>query len=107
MRKNDKKRTGSGVLSVLAHLKMKLNRVVLSRVFKNLLYKFSIKRINPNQSLVTAKDRFGLFSSGGDSRDRTGDLLNAIQALYQLSYTPKVLNRMVEAQGLEPWTSRM
>ena len=29
------------------------------------------------------------FGSGGDSRDRTGDLLNAIQALYQLSYTPK------------------
>ena len=27
-------------------------------------------------------------SHGGDSRDRTGDLLNAIQALSQLSYTP-------------------
>gem|GEM_PF-4135326 len=25
---------------------------------------------------------------GGDSRDRTGDLLNAIQALYHLSYIP-------------------
>ena len=25
---------------------------------------------------------------GGDSRVRTDDLLNAIQALYQLSYTP-------------------
>ena len=25
---------------------------------------------------------------GGDNRDRTGDLLNAIQALSQLSYTP-------------------
>ena len=25
---------------------------------------------------------------GGDSRVRNGDLLNAIQALYQLSYTP-------------------
>ena len=26
--------------------------------------------------------------SGGDKRDRTADLLNAIQALSQLSYTP-------------------
>ena len=30
--------------------------------------------------------RFGAF--GGDKRDRTADLLNAIQALSQLSYTP-------------------
>ena len=29
----------------------------------------------------------GVF--GGDKRDRTADLLNAIQALSQLSYTPK------------------
>ena len=29
---------------------------------------------------------FGLY--GGDKRDRTADLLNAIQALSQLSYTP-------------------
>ena len=28
------------------------------------------------------------FSVGGDKRDRTADLLNAIQALSQLSYTP-------------------
>ena len=27
---------------------------------------------------------------GGDKRDRTADLLNAIQALSQLSYTPKL-----------------
>ena len=31
--------------------------------------------------------RFRKFS-GGDKRDRTADLLNAIQALSQLSYTP-------------------
>ena len=30
----------------------------------------------------------GLYSVGGDSRDRTGDLLLARQALSQLSYTP-------------------
>ena len=29
-----------------------------------------------------------LFVLGGDKRDRTADLLNAIQALSQLSYTP-------------------
>ena len=29
------------------------------------------------------------MSFGGDKRDRTADLLNAIQALSQLSYTPK------------------
>ena len=28
---------------------------------------------------------------GGDKRDRTADLLNAIQALSQLSYTPRCL----------------
>ena len=28
-------------------------------------------------------------ANGGDKRDRTADLLNAIQALSQLSYTPK------------------
>ena len=32
--------------------------------------------------------RVFLLHSGGDKRDRTADLLNAIQALSQLSYTP-------------------
>ena len=32
--------------------------------------------------------RCGVSSFGGDKRDRTADLLNAIQALSQLSYTP-------------------
>ena len=31
---------------------------------------------------------------GGDGRDRTVDLLNAIQALSQLSYTPEDLSQM-------------
>ena len=30
----------------------------------------------------------GFKAFGGDKRDRTADLLNAIQALSQLSYTP-------------------
>ena len=41
--------------------------------------------MNPNFTLFTGSAKVHL---GGDSRDRTGDLLNAIQALYQLSYTP-------------------
>ena len=32
---------------------------------------------------------YGAILCGGDKRDRTADLLNAIQALSQLSYTPK------------------
>ena len=31
---------------------------------------------------------FEISGLGGDKRDRTADLLNAIQALSQLSYTP-------------------
>ena len=32
----------------------------------------------------------GLFLFGGGKRDRTADLLHAMQALYQLSYTPEI-----------------
>ena len=35
---------------------------------------------------------------GGGKRDRTADLLHAMQALYQLSYTPN----LVANQGLDP-----
>ncbi len=31
---------------------------------------------------------------GGGKRDRTADLLHAMQALYQLSYTPKFCFKM-------------
>ncbi len=40
-----------------------------------------------------------VFFFGGDGRDRTDDLLNAIQALSQLSYAPKgiaVLNSVID-----------
>ncbi len=40
----------------------------------------------------TKKHLYGAFLFGGDSRGRTGDLLNAIQALYQLSYTPVAIS---------------
>jgi hypothetical protein len=33
------------------------------------------------------------YSNGGDKRDRTADLLHAMQALSQLSYTPRYLER--------------
>ena len=36
---------------------------------------------------------FVFFSCGGDEGGRTPYLLNAIQALYQLSYTPKADNK--------------
>ncbi len=32
------------------------------------------------------------FGVGGDKRDRTADLLHAMQALSQLSYTPVMLD---------------
>ena len=35
------------------------------------------------------------FSFGGDEGDRTPDLLNAIQALSQLSYAPKALQTIL------------
>ena len=41
--------------------------------------------------------QYGLYSVGGDSRDRTGDLLLARQALSQLSYIPVYLLRFCRA----------
>ena len=36
-----------------------------------------------------------VLNLGGDKRDRTADLLNAIQALSQLSYTPTSMNPLI------------
>ena len=46
--------------------------------------------VYPNPMRITKPQGFGLAVCcfGGDKRDRTADLLNAIQALSQLSYTP-------------------
>ena len=41
------------------------------------------------------------LETGGGKRDRTADLLHAMQALYQLSYTPE---KLVANQGFEPRT---
>ena len=48
--------------------------------------------VSRKRKLVLLRERvfrYTLLSYGGDKRDRTADLLNAIQALSQLSYTPK------------------
>ena len=42
----------------------------------------------------------GLVNSGGDKRDRTADLLNAIQALSQLSYTPIIYSYLTKRDVL-------
>ncbi len=51
-------------------------------------------RLFDGKSLVFA------IESGGDKRDRTADLLNAIQALSQLSYTPILRPRLQTAFAL-------
>ena len=50
---------------------------------------FEHKKMNPNFNLFMGSAQVHL---GGDSRGRSGDLLNAIQALYQLSYTPYAIS---------------
>ena len=51
---------------------------------------FNFSGNTKNHRPVSFRKRAGV---GGDKRDRTADLLNAIQALSQLSYTPKLLRR--------------
>ena len=46
--------------------------------------------------------QYGLYSVGGDSRDRTGDLLLARQALSQLSYIPKLSSLSRRLHRLRP-----
>ena len=48
---------------------------------------YFIKTTNPNPSPTGLG--FGLWRFGGDEGDRTPYLLNAIQALSQVSYTPE------------------
>lgn len=42
----------------------------------------------PDETLYEAK-------TGGAGRDRTGDLMNAIHALYQLSYSPTIITNLI------------
>ena len=54
------------------------------KVLENMCFLIVHKKIKSPETV-----EFQGFSLGGDKRDRTADLLNAIQALSQLSYTPK------------------
>ena len=57
---------------------------------------FSIPHITQISDTVSKKEaetNWFLPLFGGDKRDRTADLLNAIQALSQLSYTPEYFVR--------------
>jgi hypothetical protein len=57
---------------------------VLEGVLEKMCFIIVHKKIKSPETV-----EFQGFSFGGDKRDRTADLLNAIQALSQLSYTPK------------------
>ena len=74
---------------------------MISLLFGSSLGNFRVKKFRPSQPrgdkielfLTENKEKVlktGVFRTfcGGDKRDRTADLLNAIQALSQLSYTP-------------------
>ncbi len=63
----------------------------------NVLPSLSLSTITPVPEIKQKKNPtvigFVFFVSGGDEGGRTPYLLNAIQALYQLSYTPKADNK--------------
>ena len=44
----------------------------------------------------------GVILVGGGKRDRTADLLHAMQALSQLSYTPVASKNLASPRGFEP-----
>ena len=52
------------------------------------------------KSLFSCENRLFASPFGGDKRDRTADLLNAIQALSQLSYTPEYSDFVVGYSAL-------
>ena len=74
---------------------------MISLLFGSSLGHFWVKKFRPSQprgeiiELFLTKNKEKVLKTevfrtfrGGDKRDRTADLLNAIQALSQLSYTP-------------------
>ncbi len=52
------------------------------------LYAFACAILRRKKKKTLKTDVFKVFFDGGDKRDRTAGLLNAIQALSHLSYTP-------------------
>ena len=67
----------------------------------------SISALSKND--VFQKEQNLFKKTGGASRDRTDDLLNANQALSQLSYSPKLPRPQLKVglRGFEPWTSSL
>ena len=59
-----------------------------SLLIVHILSPWALWQIVSDKQKSTVISYDALFLSGGDKRDRTADLLNAIQALSQLSYTP-------------------
>ena len=55
----------------------------------------------PQNKNAAFRPRFENVDFGGAERDRTDDLLSAIQALSQLSYSPTMLES-IEANGSLP-----
>ena len=66
-----------------------------------------MQTFNSLNAFIYSQKPLGLYCLGGDSRDRTGDLLLARQALSQLSYIPDSLRKVVGPSGLEPPTLRL
>ena len=62
----------------------------IARVWENRI--FEVKP--PKSKRKSPENQWFSGLGGGDKRDRTADLLNAIQALSQLSYTPKFRPRL-------------
>ena len=61
-----------------------------------------LMKIWETKNLAESRDFFEKF--GGQGRDRTGVTRIFSPLLYQLSYLATCAERMVGAQGFEPWT---
>ena len=60
-----------------------------------------MQTFNHLNAFIYSQKPSGFYLFGGDSRDRTGDLLLARQALSQLSYIPKLSS--LEKSGGPEW----
>ena len=60
-----------------------------------------MQTFNRLNAFIYSQKPTGFYCLGGDSRDRTGDLLLARQALSQLSYIPKLSS--LEKSGGPEW----
>lgn len=56
--------------------------------YKKISFYFKSEKEIPSQNSLPLTNKFDWVSFGGDKRTRTVHLLNAIQALYQMSYIP-------------------